>query len=149
MTYNYNFESSLSRQRIDEILKVCDGNPHNAFQLADHLNLSFDCARAFLRHLLVRRMIYVCDYKISNKSWVKYYLTGNKESVNIDNYVQSTESERKARKARADKLRNDRKKQERLGATVVTKSNYVKTVKVVPDKIKPDIHSAWMFNPIC
>jgi hypothetical protein len=94
-------------------------------------------------------MIYVCDYKISNKSWVKYYLTGNKESVNIDDYVQSTESERKARKARADKLRNERKKQERLGATVVTKSNYVKTVKVVPDKIKPDIHSAWMFNPIC
>jgi hypothetical protein len=94
-------------------------------------------------------MIYVCDYQIKNKSWVKYYLTGEKESVNIDNYVQSTESERKARKARADKLRNERKKQERLGATVVTKSNYVKTSKVVPDKIKPDIHSAWMFNPIC
>lgn len=149
MTYNYNFESSLSRERITEILRLCDGNPTNVFQLADHLNLSLDCARAFLRHLLVRRMVYICDFRINNKSLVRYYLTGDKESVQIDDYVKSTESERKARKARADKLRYARKQQEKYGKDVVIKSRKVKTVKVVPDEIKPDIHSAWMFNPIC
>ena len=148
MTYNYNFESSLSRERINEILKMCDGTPCNVFQLADHLNMSLDCARAFIRHLLVRRMVYICDYKINNRSLVRYYLTGDKESVQVDDYVKTTEAERKARKARADRLRNQRKKAERIGTTP-TKSHKVKTVKVVPDEIKPDIHSAWMFNPIC
>lgn len=147
MTYNYNFESSLSRQRIDEILKVCDGNPSNVFQLADHLNMSLDCARAFIRHLLVRRMVYICDYKVNNKSLVRYYLTGDKESVDVADYVKSTEAERKARKARTDKLRYARNKKAKFGNDVVIKSRNVKTVKVVPDQIKPDIHSAWMFNP--
>ena len=146
MTYNYNFESSLSRQRITEILRLCDGNPTNVFQLADHLNLSLDCARAFLRHLLVRRMVYICDYKITNKSLVRHYLTGDKESVQIDDYVKSTEAERKTRKAKADKLRNLRNKEQRELTHKVTKSS--KTSKDV-NKIKPDIHSAWMFNPIC
>jgi predicted transcriptional regulator len=149
MTYNYNFESSLSRQRITEILRLCDGNPTNVFQLAEHLNLSLDCARAFLRHLLVRRKLYICNYQINNKSLVRYYLTGDKESVQVDDYVKSTEAERKARKARADKLRNLRNKEQRGATYKVTKAGKVKTVKVVPDEIKPDIHSAWMFNPIC
>jgi hypothetical protein len=146
MTYNYNFESSLSRQRITEIIRLCDGNPTNVFQLADHLNLSLDCARAFLRHLLVRRKLYICSYQINNKSLVRYYLTGDKESVDIDEYVKSTEAERKARKARADKLRNLRNKEQRELTLKVTKSD--KAGKDV-NKIKPDIHSAWMFNPIC
>jgi hypothetical protein len=76
-------------------------------------------------------------------------LTGDKESVQVDDYVKSTEAERKARKARADKLRNLRNKEQRGATYKVTKAGKVKTVKVVPDKIKPDIHSAWMFNPIC
>jgi seryl-tRNA synthetase len=91
-------------------------------------------------------MVYICDYKITNKSLVRHYLTGNKESVQIDDYVKTTEPERKARKARADKLRNLRNKEQRELTHKVTKSN--KTGKNV-NKIKPDIHSAWMFNPIC
>lgn len=151
MTYNYNFESSLSRERINEILRLCEREPHNVFQLADHLNLSLDCGRAFLRHLLVRRKVYICDYKVNNKSLVRYYLTGDKPSVDVKDYVKSTEAERKARKARADKIRNDRKRQERLGTHNIDKPRQIKvaSIKVVPEKIKPDIHSAWMFNPIC
>ena len=145
MTYNYNFESPLSRQRISEILKLCENNPTNVFQLADHLNFSLDCARAFLRHLMVRRMVYICDYKITNKSLVRYYLTGDKESVQVDEYVKTTEAERKARKAKADKARNLRNKEKREATYKVTKSG--KEAKDV-NKIKPDIHSAWMFNPI-
>lgn len=149
MTYNYNFESSLSRERINEILRLCNDNPTNAFQLADHLNLSLDSARAFLRHLLVRRKLYICDYKVNNKSLVRYYLTGDKPSVDVSFYVKSTEAERKARKARADKARNDKKRQERIGTYKIDTKNKSKvvSVKVVPEKIKPDIHSAWMFNP--
>jgi hypothetical protein len=73
-------------------------------------------------------------------------LTGDKESVQVDDYVKSTEVERKARKARADKLRNLRNKEQREVTHNVTKLG--KTNKDV-NKIKPDIHSAWMFNPIC
>jgi seryl-tRNA synthetase len=91
-------------------------------------------------------MIYISDFKITNKSLVRYYLTGDKESVQIDDYVKSTEAERKARKARADKLRNLRNKEQRELTLKVTKSG--KAGKDV-NKIKPDIHSAWMFNPIC
>jgi hypothetical protein len=147
MTYNYNFESSLSRERINEILRLCNGNPTNAFQLSDHLNLSLDSSRAFLRHLLVRRKVYICDYKVNNKSLVRYYMTGDKPSVDVAEYVKSTETERKARKAKADKLRNLRNKEQREKTFKVTKAG--KVSKVVPDEIKPDIHSAWMFNPIC
>jgi hypothetical protein len=92
-------------------------------------------------------MVYICEFKITNKSLVRYYLTGDKESVQVDDYVKSTETERKARKARADKLRNIRNKEQRGTTCKETKAG--KSVKVVPDKIKPDIHSAWMFNPIC
>jgi translation elongation factor P/translation initiation factor 5A len=92
-------------------------------------------------------MVYISDFKITNKSLVRYYLTGDKESVQVDDFVKSTEAERKARKARADKLRNLRNKEQREKTFKVTKAG--KVSKVVPDEIKPDIHSAWMFNPIC
>ena len=66
-------------------------------------------------------------------------------SVKIDDYVESYYLTSKQKKAIADAKRY--KKNYTLKTGMNTKKK-CQSITIVPKKIQPDIHSAWLFNPI-
>ena len=145
MTYNYNYESKLNIARIQKILDMCKREPIRAHDVADAVNLKLDVARAFMRHLLEIKWIHVSEYRLVGRSWNKYYSLGDKPSVELDKYVEGYYMTSKQKKAIADAKRYKKNYTVRTG---LTKGSKCQVVHVVPKKITPDIHSAWLFNPI-
>lgn len=145
MTYHYNYESELNVARIQQILNMCKKSPTCAHDVADAINVKLDIARAFMRHLISVKWVHVSEYKLRGRSWTKYYSIGDKESVTIDNYVDGYYMTSKQKKALADAKRYRRNYTIKTGRA---NKQDVEPVRVVPKIIKPDIHSAWLFNPI-
>lgn len=143
MGYNYNFNSELNKSRIQKILSLCKEQPTCAYDIADAIGLRLDGVNVFTRHLLALKWIHISDYRIVNQNWRRYYSLGNKESVNKYDYVEKYYMTAKQRKAIADGKRY-RKKNPRVIKNIKIKE----PITVVPKKIQPDIHSAWLFNPI-
>lgn len=131
MTYKYT--TSLNKLRIQKILDMCQRQQINAYDIADTLNIRTDIARGFIRYMLEEKLIYVSEYKIFGKAWTRYYMAGNKPNAVHDEYMEHYYMTSKQKKALADAKRYKRNqetlKQERS------------------KKIRPDIASAWMFNP--
>jgi len=132
MTYKYT--TTLNKQRINKIIEMCSHEQVNAYDIADTLNMRTDIARGFVRYMLDEKLIYVSDYQIYGKSWTRYYMAGNKPNVDHDEYKEHYYMTSKQKKALADSKRYKRNKEEIKESTK-------------PSKIKPDIASAWMFNP--
>lgn len=145
MTYNYNYESELNIARIQKILDMCRKEPIRSHDVADAINVKLDVARAFMRHLLEIKWIHISEYRLLGRSWNKYYSLGDKPSVKIDDYVEGYYLTSKQKKALADAKRY--KKNYTLKTGMNTKKK-CQSITVVPKKIQPDIHSAWLFNPI-
>ena len=145
MTYNYNYESDLNVARIQQILTMCKQEPICAHDVADKLNVKLEVGRAFMRHLVSVKWVHVSEYKLRGRHWTKYYSVGDKQSVTVDDYVQKYYMTSKQKKALADAKRHKRNYTLRTGRT---NKKDTEPVLVVPKKIKPDIHSAWLFNPI-
>lgn len=145
MTYNYNYESALNVARIQKILNMCKQQPVCANDVAEHLKIKLDIARAFMRHLIQIKWVHVSEYRLRGKSWNKYYSLGDKPSVNIDTYVRGYYMTSRQKKALADAKRY---KKNYTPRTSKAKSKQCQQSSVTPKKITPDIHSAWLFNPI-
>lgn len=120
----YKFTTTLNKLRVNKALEMCQHEQINAFDLADKLNIRTDIARGILRYMCQHKMIYVSEYKIFGKAWTRYYMAGNKPSVEIDDYKESyymtAKQKQKSRK---------------------------KDIESASKKPRPDIASAWMFNP--
>ena len=112
---------------------MCKHTQINAYDIADTLNIRADIARGFIRYMLDEKLIYVSEYKIHGRSWTRFYMAGNKPNAVHDEYIEHYYMTSKQKKALADakryKRRMDELKKEKTKA------------------IRPDIASAWMFNP--
>ena len=145
MTYHYNYESELNVARIQKILSMCKQEPISAHDVADAISMKLDVARAFMRHLIAIKWVHVSEYRLRGRSWTKFYSLGDKLSVSIDDYVQKYYMTSRQKKAMADAKRY---KKNYTPKTRKPKQQKCKPVLVVPKPITPDIHSAWLFNPI-
>lgn len=131
MTYKYT--TTLNKMRIQKILDMCKRDQINAYDIADTLNMRTDIARGFVRYMLEEKLIYVSEYKIFGKAWTRYYMAGNKPNAVHDEYMENYYMTSKQKKALADAKRYKRN-QEAL------RQEKTKAVR-------PDVASAWMFNP--
>lgn len=131
MTYKYT--TTLNKLRIQKILDMCQRQQVNAYDIADTLNIRTDIARGFIRYMLEEKLIYVSEYKIFGKAWTRYYMAGNKPNAVHDEYMEHYYMTSKQKKALTDAKRYKR----RLDELKKEKSK----------AIRPDIASAWMFNP--
>ena len=157
MTHNYNLNTKLNKQRTEKIIEMCQKRPTDVFEMSDTLNMSVDALRAFMRELVRNRTLYISDYYIRNATWVRKYSFGNCNSVDINAYIKSNEEERAKRKIRTAKDRETRiQDQIARGINPYKTKDQVKLEKKVmqckarprkQQEIKPDIASAWMFNP--
>lgn len=145
MTYHYNYESELNVARIQKILDMCRKEPIRAHDVAEAINVKLDIARAFMRHLLEIKWIHVSEYRLLGRSWNKFYSLGDKPNADISKYVEGYYMTSKQKKAIADAKRYKKNYTLRTG---LNKEKKCEPVYVVPKKITPDIHSAWLFNPI-
>jgi len=130
----YKYTTTLNKQRINKIIDMCTHEQVKAYDIADTLNIRTDIARGFVRYMLDEKLIYVSEYKIFGKAWTRYYMAGNKPSVEHDEYKEHYYMTSKQKKALADSKRYKRNKKEI--------ENGLK-----PKKIRPDIAASWMFNP--
>lgn len=157
MTHNYNLNTKLNIQRTEKIIEMCKKRPTDVFEMSDTLNMSVDALRAFMRKMVENKTLYISDYYIRNATWVRRYSFGNCDSVDINAYIKCNDEARAKRRVRTEKARDDRIKAKiTRGIDPFKTKEQLKLEKKVmqcksrprkQQEIKPDIASAWMFNP--
>lgn len=114
--------------RMRKLIDLCSRLEYNAYQLSDELNIQIDTIRIYLRHLTSVKKL-KCVVKKQGRHPVQFYSVVTKSNDWLKDYKYDQETEH-------------------LHIKFVKKPKKEKP-KYEKPKAKPDIASAWMFNPLC
>lgn len=124
-----NVHSPGNQKRIATILELMKDGPVLVTEITEYFDTHPDVIRAYFRHLLKTKQIYISNYVVEKHGLSRLYDLGNKKSVDRKAVINSVMPTRKS------------------NARILRELEQKKTKKKTNIKVKPDIAAEWMFNP--
>lgn len=123
------------QQKIEILLKKMETEPMNVHKMAEFLGMSSKSTCKYITDLKASKKIYVAKYERTMGQFATFYMTGNfPDAIKPVAYDQKQYNE---------KSRNQRKKMN-LMQKHIERVKEKQRATFVP---RPDVASAWMFNP--
>lgn len=123
------------QQKLEALLKQMETEPMNVHKMGQFLGMSSKSAAKYITELKEAKKIYIAKYERTIGQFATFYMTGNfPDAIKPVPYSQAKYNEKsRMRKKKMDAMQRH-----------IEKLKEQERSKFVP---RPDIASAWMFNP--